>query len=97
MARVCMAGPEWRSMTSGRTPRRASWLATINPVGPAPTTRISVSISGLLETVTWLTTADRGVISYADDNPGSSRYSKAAWVARWRDRGYAARVWGLWR
>ena len=38
------AGPEWRSMISARTPRRASWLASISPVGPAPTIRTSVSI-----------------------------------------------------
>src|SRR5437879_10382536 len=28
-----------------RTPRRASWFASISPVGPAPTMRTSVSIS----------------------------------------------------
>src|SRR6187397_2294436 len=30
-------------MISVRTPRRASWFASIRPVGPAPTTRTSVS------------------------------------------------------
>ena len=44
IARVCSAGPECRSMISARTPRRPSWLASISPVGPAPTTRTSVSI-----------------------------------------------------
>src|SRR5262245_12822512 len=44
-ARVSRAGPEWRSMICARTPRRASWLASIRPVGPAPTTRTSVSIT----------------------------------------------------
>src|SRR5881628_1355353 len=31
-------------MIRTRTPRRRSWFASINPVGPAPTTRTSVSI-----------------------------------------------------
>src|SRR5947209_19671525 len=31
-------------MMRTRTPRRASWFASISPVGPAPTTRTSVSI-----------------------------------------------------
>src|SRR5205823_1429225 len=31
-------------MIRTRTPRRASWFASISPVGPAPTTRTSVSI-----------------------------------------------------
>src|SRR6266576_3127286 len=43
MARDCCAGPEWRSMMRGFTPRRATWLASIRPVGPAPTMRTSVS------------------------------------------------------
>src|SRR5260370_28646498 len=30
-------------MIRKRTPRRASWFASISPVGPAPTTRTSVS------------------------------------------------------
>src|SRR5437588_5209305 len=30
-------------MIRTRTPRRASWFASISPVGPAPTTRTSVS------------------------------------------------------
>src|SRR5678816_4129246 len=43
-ARVSRAGSLCRSMSSGRTPRRTSWLASISPVGPAPTIRTSVSI-----------------------------------------------------
>src|SRR2546422_8441364 len=31
-------------MIRTRTPRRASWFASISPVGPAPTTRTSVSV-----------------------------------------------------
>src|SRR5207249_2882092 len=31
-------------MICARTPRRASWLASISPVGPAPTIRTSVSM-----------------------------------------------------
>src|SRR5437016_12217512 len=38
------AGPACWSMIRTRTPRRASWFASISPVGPAPTTRTSVSI-----------------------------------------------------
>src|SRR2546430_5947764 len=38
------AGRACRSMMRTRTPRRASWFASISPVGPAPTTRTSVSI-----------------------------------------------------
>src|SRR5436190_19805647 len=43
-ARVWSEGPSFRSMISTRTPRRTSWLASINPVGPAPTISTSVSI-----------------------------------------------------
>src|SRR5215831_20657343 len=40
-------------MMRGRTPRRTSWLASIKPVGPAPTIRTSVAeaIRGALMTL----------------------------------------------
>src|SRR5688500_4862737 len=44
-------------MMSTRTPRRASWLASIRPVGPAPTISTSVFMGGIVE-------ADRLFIGY---------------------------------
>src|SRR5437867_1576930 len=49
MARVWNDGPVCRSMMTTRTPRRPSWLASMSPVGPAPTTRTSVSTADLVE------------------------------------------------
>src|ERR1051325_3868782 len=47
MARDCCAGPLWRSTIVARTPRRPSWLASISPVGPAPTISTSVVIPSI--------------------------------------------------
>src|SRR2546422_318635 len=45
-----------------RTPRRPSWLASIRPVGPAPTTRTSVIISISLDVLSaGLTAKSRSV------------------------------------
>src|SRR5262245_11875345 len=64
MARDCCAGPEWRSMMTGFTPRRASWLASIRPVGPAPTIRTSTS--------TFVFRCDRSVMAVILMVPGKS-------------------------
>src|SRR5437762_7069405 len=54
------------------TPRRASWLASISPVGPAPMIRTSVSIinypsNGLLEFPPRRPTRRRGTIRMIND------------------------------
>src|SRR5690242_3066866 len=71
MARDCIAGPPWRSMSIAFTPRRPNWLASIRPVGPAPTISTSTFITACPRHCTRVSRRHSAIgLKYGDMNVG---------------------------